>query len=355
MKPRVTVLTTVYNGLPYLSEAIESILNQTYTDFEFLIIDDASTDGSQECINSFTDPRIRVSKNEKNIGQVPSLNKGLQLARGKYIARLDQDDVSLPNRLEEQIGFLEEHLDISIICSWEHSIDSDGRKVRDWKSVLKNYGDFLGTILIGKCPVWHPSVMFKKEVVMKLDGFDTSYAPAEDYELWKRIALKRHNAAIVPRFHLLQRLHNRRLSILQGDRQADHAERAHNETISKFSPHQDVNCLAALLRLEKDPCGREYDRKHMREIICALYEMISNVRDKQNLSNNELKSLKNIVYRRLGLGVRYGGVLTRLPSVMFYLLFFGLSPLLIPKVRIALSGFYNKLHEFRYKVNLFRH
>ena len=93
----------------------------------------------------------------------------------------------------------------------------------------------------------------------------------------------------------------------------------------------------------------------MREIICALYEMISNVRDKQNLSNNELKSLKNIVYRRLGLGVRYGGVLTRLPSVMFYLLFFGLSPLLIPKVRIALSGFYNKLHEFRYKVNLFRH
>ena len=349
MKPHVTVLTTVYNGLPYLSDAIESILNQTYTDFEFVIIDDASTDKSLDCIKSYQDPRIRVFQNTNNIGQVPSLNKGLPLAKGNYIARLDQDDVSLPNRLEEQVDFMEKYPDISIICSWEYTIDSCGKIMRMWKSSLNNYGVFLGYLLLGLCPIWHPSVMFRKDVVMELGGFDTSYAPAEDYELWTRIALKRFNAAIVPRFHLLQRQHNRRQSILQGDRQSNSNRKAHNETISKFSSHQDVNCLAALLRLENDPCGKKYDRKHTRNILIALKEMITNVKNKQNLSLGEFKSLKNIMYRRLGLGVRYGGALARLPSILFYPGFFGLSPLLIPSVRRTLSGAYSKLQELRYR------
>ena len=354
MQPRITVLTTVYNGIPYLREAIESILNQTYTDFEFLIIEDASTDSSLDCINSYQDPRIKVLQNTKNIGQVPSLNKGLQLAKGNYIARLDQDDVSLPNRLKEQLDFMEKHPKVSIVCSWEHTIDSCGARVRSWKSSLNNYGVFLGYILLGLCPIWHPSVMVHKEVLQELGGFDTSYAPAEDYELWKRIALKRFNAAIVPRFHLLQRRHNRRQSILFGDKQVDSARRAHTEAINKFSSHPDVNCLAALLRLEKDPCGRGYDKKHIRDIAFALDDMICNVRDMQNLSPDELKSLKKKIYRRLGFGVRYGTTLSRLPSILFYPVFFGLSPMLIPRVRLALSGAYSKLQELRYPTNLFK-
>jgi len=343
MKPNVTVLMPVYNGLPYLREAIESILNQTYTDFEFLIIDDASTDESLDCINSYQDSRIKVIQNVENVGQVPSLNKGLQVAEGNYIARLDQDDVSLPNRLEEQVGFMEKHPDISILCSWEHTIDSSGKKMRSWKSNLSNYGVFLGRILLGLCPIWHPSVMFRKEVVTGLGGFDTSYAPAEDYELWKRIAFKRNNAAIVPRFHLLQRQHDQRQSVLQNDRQLEATRRAHNEAISKFSPYQEANCLAALLRLERDPCGRGYHKKHIREMLIALNEMISNVEKELDLTSEELESLENTIYRRLGPGVRYGKRLTYLPTIFFYPIFFGLSPLLLPNVRIALSKAYNKL------------
>jgi glycosyltransferase involved in cell wall biosynthesis len=353
MQPRVTVLTTVYNGLPYLQEAIESTLNQTFSDFEYLIIDDASTDESVECIQSYRDPRIHFVRNEQNLGTSDSINRGLSMIDTPYVVRLDQDDVSLPKRIEEQIDFLEKHHDISIVCSWEHTIDSNGRKIRAWKRSLSNYGDFLGPILLGLCPIWHPSIAFRKEAIVNSGGFNAEYSPAEDFEVTTRLALKRLNAAIVPRFHLLQRQHSRRQSILYEDGQAGVAKRVHNETIRRFSSDQDTNCLAALLRLEKDPCGKGYDREHTRGILGALNEMISSVRDMQHLSPEELNSLKNTIYRRLGPGVRYGQVLTRLPSVLFYPTFFGLSPLLIPKVRIAISKVYNKLQELRYTTNYF--
>ena len=101
MKPIVTVLMTVYNGSHYLNEAIDSALCQTLNDFEFLIIDDASTDNSVEIINSYNDSRIKLLINNKNIGQTASLNLGLARAKGEYVARFDQDDVCLPKRLEE--------------------------------------------------------------------------------------------------------------------------------------------------------------------------------------------------------------------------------------------------------------
>lgn len=343
MKPRVTVLTTVYNGLPYLREAIESTLNQTYSDFVYLIIDDASTDESVECIKSYKDPRMRLVRNEHNLGTSDSINRGLSMIDTPYVVRLDQDDVSMPNRIEEQIDFLEKHPDISIVCSWEYMIDSSGKKLREWKRNLRNYGDFIGFVLLGLCPIWHPSITFRKEAMVNAGGFNAEYARAEDFEVTTRLALKRFNAAVVPRFHLLQRQHNRRQSTMHDDAQANVARRVHYETISRFSSHQDFNCLAALLRLENDPCGKKYDRRHTRDILFALNEMISNVKDKQNLSHAELESLKNIMFKRLGFGVRYGGALTRLPSVLFYPAFFGLSPLLIPGVRSLLSRAYNGL------------
>ncbi len=347
-EPRITVLTTVYNGLPYLPECIESVLKQTWADFEFLIIDDASTDNSLECIKSYKDPRIKIVENEKNIGQVSSLNIGLKIAKGKFIARLDQDDVCLPNRLEEQAEFLEKHSDISILCSWEITIDSSGKKVRSWKGGLKNYGVFLATVLLGLCPVWHPSVMFRRDVILGMGGFDTSYAPAEDYELWARMAVSRLNGAIVPRFHLLQRVHDQRQSVLQGDKQLNAACRAHNEVISKFMPGVDIDCLAALLRLGDDPCGRRYDKEHIRELAANLDAVLQSVETKQNLSGAELRSLKNKIYQRVGLGVIWGGRLACLPGILFYPAFYLLSPLVFPGIRRALSKAHYFIHKLRY-------
>ena len=110
MKPKVTVLTCVYNGLPYLKEAIESTLSQTYTDFEYLIIDDCSTDQEVvKFIESYNDTRIRFVKNEVNLGVSGTMNKAFSLIKTPYIVRLDQDDVNLPTRIEDQISYLEKH------------------------------------------------------------------------------------------------------------------------------------------------------------------------------------------------------------------------------------------------------
>ena len=157
MKPQVTVLTAVYNGLPYLKEAIESTLSQTYSDFEYLIIDDASTDDSVECILSYKDSRIRLMRNKKNLGVSSTFNKALSTITTPYVARLDQDDISLPNRLKEQIDYLDKHPDISVVSSWEIVINAQGEKIRNARGKLKNYGDFLGKILLGLCPIYHPS------------------------------------------------------------------------------------------------------------------------------------------------------------------------------------------------------
>src|SRR3989344_927550 len=125
-KPSVSVLMSTYNGAVYLRQAINSILNQTFTDFEFIIVDDNSTDNSGEILRSYNDPRIRIIQNNKNIGLTKSLNKGLKEAQGKYIARMDADDVSLLDRLKEQYNFLEAHPTIALVGSWAESMDEYG-------------------------------------------------------------------------------------------------------------------------------------------------------------------------------------------------------------------------------------
>ena len=112
-EPMVTVLMSVYNGEKFLKEAMDSILTQTFTDFEFLIINDGSTDNSVKIIESYNDSRIRLINNEKNLKLIASLNKGISLARGKYIARMDCDDISSPMRLEKEVDFLENSSDSS--------------------------------------------------------------------------------------------------------------------------------------------------------------------------------------------------------------------------------------------------
>ena len=107
--PRVTALMSVFNGDKYLSEALESILNQTFTNFEFLIINDGSNDRTEDILKSYDDVRIRIINNDNNMGLAKSLNKGLRIARGEYIARMDADDISLPTRLARQVEFLDKN------------------------------------------------------------------------------------------------------------------------------------------------------------------------------------------------------------------------------------------------------
>lgn len=179
--PKVTVLMPVYNGEKYLREALESVLNQTFTDFEFLIIDDGSTDSSTEIIRSYSDPRIRLVQNERNLKLIATLNKGLDLARGEYIARMDCDDISLPQRLARQVEFMEANPEIGVCGSWVKTIGERPGEI--WR--FHPDPAEIRAELFFRNPMAHPSVILRRS---KLKEFNLYYNPhylhAEDYGLW---------------------------------------------------------------------------------------------------------------------------------------------------------------------------
>ena len=181
--PRVTVLLPVFNGENYLREAIESILAQTFHDFEFLIINDGSTDKSVEIIRSYADPRIRLVVNEQNLGLIATLNKGVDLSRGEYIARMDQDDISLHQRLEKQISFLDKNRNVGVLGTW----------VRTFGSVAETVWDYPGDPETIKCRflfesvLAHPSTMLRKKMLNDHNlYYSNDHVNAEDYEMWVR-------------------------------------------------------------------------------------------------------------------------------------------------------------------------
>lgn len=191
--PTVSVIMSVYNGERFLKEAIESILNQTFTDFEFLIINDGSTDDSVKIIESFKDERIKLINNEKNLKLIASLNKGIKIAKGKYIARMDCDDISVNERLEKQVEFLEKFNDYGLVGTWYTVIDGNGND--QYNVSYPSSNDLIKLFLSLNCPLAHGSIMGRTELFKEnLYGSKDSYA-VEDYELWTRISklTKIHN------------------------------------------------------------------------------------------------------------------------------------------------------------------
>ncbi len=178
--PRVTVLMPVYNGEKYLRQAMDSILNQTFTDFEFLIINDGSKDGSVEIIEAYDDPRIRLVHNEQNLKLVATLNKGIDLARGEYIARMDCDDISLPERLARQVAVMDKYPDVGVCGAWAWVIDSAGKVFDKIKTPV---GRKLASFYWRPSPFVHPTVMIRS-AILKQNKYDQRFADAEDYALW---------------------------------------------------------------------------------------------------------------------------------------------------------------------------
>jgi glycosyltransferase involved in cell wall biosynthesis len=346
--PSVTVLTCVYNGLPYLKEAIDSTLNQSFTDFEYLIIDDCSPDiNVVKLIESYDDPRIRFIKNKKNLGVSNTINKALSLIKTKYVVRIDQDDVNLSTRIADQIDFLEKNPELSIVCSWEHAINDKGEKLFDWKNKVDNYGTFLGFVLIGLCPIWHPSIAFKTNAIIEAGGFDIEYTRAEDFEMTTRLALKRYGARVIPKFHLLQRQHESSQSREFDDKQAEVTRRIHNESLKYFSKHPEIEELAKFIRLERSS-NNQLNQDYLLRLSLVLNDLFVNIKNKQKMSDLEIKSLKKIVYRRAGYGIQYASYLSRMPSVFFFPIFYLLSPLQLTKFRHILTSTYQNFLKLRY-------
>lgn len=187
--PCVSVIMSVYNGSHYLREAIDSILNQSFSDFEFIIINDCSTDDTEDILTGYArrDNRVVLLKNEENLGLTKSLNKGLVIARGDYIARQDADDISLPERLNKQIEILENYREVILVSCNLELVDADG------KSIQRIYRDCLPEILQWHLLFYnhiggHSQVVFRRRPVVELGGYSEHYRYAQDYELWLRLA-----------------------------------------------------------------------------------------------------------------------------------------------------------------------
>ena len=205
--PLVSVLLPVYNSSAYLASAIDSILKQTFADFELLIINDGSTDNSPEIISSFTDERIKVINNEKNLGLIASLNKGIDLAKGKYIARMDADDISLPERFEKQINYLKSNPTVSVIATRISLINTQGEITGDWDDD-KQYieGEVIKHGMAFTNRIAHPTVMVRAEVFKKYK-YKTYQKSSEDWDLWLRILADGHKIHKLNEVFLHYRIH----------------------------------------------------------------------------------------------------------------------------------------------------
>lgn len=185
--PTVSVVMPAYNAETYLREAIDSILAQTYTDFEFIIINDGSTDRTKEIIQSYTDPRIVYLENEKNSGICVTLNKGLDAARGRYIARMDADDISMPHRLATQVAFMDSHPEIGVTGTHMQLMDENGKPRQVFMNSTDPYACYVD-LLFG-ASVGHPTVMMRKSILTDHNlEYEDYFRGMEDYYLWWELA-----------------------------------------------------------------------------------------------------------------------------------------------------------------------
>lgn len=208
--PLLSVLLPVFNSEPFVAEAIKSVLNQSFKDFEFLIFDDCSTDKSFEIIEDFKrkDSRIKVFLNEKNLGVVESRNKLINLSKGKYIAWLDSDDIAFENRFEEEIKFLEEHPEIGMVGSYPIIIDENSKKTGKWW--FETDHQKLKIELFFHSPFLSSSVMIRKSCLPQ-NFYDSRFPVAEDFDLYSKIS-ERFDVANIPKFLVKYRINSKGLS-----------------------------------------------------------------------------------------------------------------------------------------------
>jgi len=204
---------SVYNGDKYLKESIISILNQTLANFKFVIINDASTDNSLDIIKNFSDPRIKLINNSQNIGLTKSLNIGLKECQGKYIARIDTDDLALPNRLQVQYDFMEANPNIALCGSNSELINENGEIIGQKKKVTNPL--HIKFKIIFTNPFLHPSLFFRKDIIKQ---YNEEFLYAQDYELTSRL-IQNHSLTNIPETLIKYRVSNNSITENKNSRQ----------------------------------------------------------------------------------------------------------------------------------------
>ncbi len=217
----VSVLMPVYNAGGFVKDSIESILKQSYRNFELIVINDGSSDNSEELIRSIKDPRINYFKNDVNLGLIQTLNKGIDLCNGDYIARMDADDISLPDRLKKQVEFMNKNREVGV-CGSDYIHFGKGKQI----ALTSHHDhDWIAGWMLFNSSVVHPALMIRSSVIKKESPyFNSEYKHSEDYELWSRLLFKTKFADI-PEILLKYRIHASQVSRQFRDEQMENGNK----------------------------------------------------------------------------------------------------------------------------------
>lgn len=297
--PAISVIMPVFNSQRYLAEAIESILDQTFTDFEFLIFDDGSTDRSPAIIREYADKdaRIVAEFSAANKGYVVHLNQGIRRARGRFIARMDSDDVSMSHRLEKQVQYLKDHPAVGIVGSSAIIIDHEAKQLRinrrESDPLLIKWTTFFTN------PFYHSSLLIRKSLFDRVGFYDAGMQPAEDRDMWLRAFYETEFGNIVEPL-IKYRVHEKSISITGQERQVKNSEQCLNAHYKRY------------LNIELEPGNLPFFREfHKRDVDIsrmdstamanALIRLQKKFREdnRERLSNEALERIRHDVFVRL--------------------------------------------------------
>ena len=263
--PKITVIMPVYNASSYLEEAISSILNQTFDDFEFLIFNDGSTDNSADIVQSYNDKRIKFIDSNLNKGYVYHLNHCIDLAQGEYIARMDADDISLPRRFEKQVAFMDANPNVGVCGTW-FKIIGTGAEIRH---PVDN--DSIRLALLNHCAIGHPTVMLRTHLLKEYGlRYESSFVPAEDYFFW--VAMSKHcDLANLPEFLLEYRIHQKQISNYRRKEQSKKSQQLRRcqveEMLTRTFTDSELNCYSLLF---EETLGNTYN-VNVNNILMLIY------------------------------------------------------------------------------------
>lgn len=245
--PTISVIMPAFNREKYIAESMRSVLTQTFKDFELIVIDDGSLDRTLEIASEFSsDPRVKIVKNEKNLGIARTRNHGLQLARGQYIAPLDSDDVWLDHeKLQKQVIFLDKNPDYAIVGGAIAHIDTQGNQLK--KVIFEQSDKSIRNIILQKNQFAQSTLMYRRDIILECGGYSTEYVVCDDYNLWLCVGAK-HSFANLPDISTGYRIHGgniTRTKRLTAAREILEIVRANR----KNYPHASLGITKAYLRL----------------------------------------------------------------------------------------------------------
>ena len=229
--PNISVIMSTYNNEETILDATNSILDQEYPYFELLIVNDYSNDGTQKKLSPITDPRLKIINNNKNLGLTLSLNKAISLSTGRFIARQDADDISMPDRLKKQLAFMESHPEVAVLGTGRATLDKQGKVLSSY--LLQKKPQY--TDLLKKNCFVHGSVMMRREVLEDLGMYNEDFRYTQDYELWLRISKKYHMMNIQEPLYGVRR-HSNRVTLTRLPQALLYKLLAKNMSLEQLSP-----------------------------------------------------------------------------------------------------------------------